>query len=132
MREKLDQYIKEYDTIIMYALPEQRLYERMLDVLLVHLEKTATELCEKRFLLLCPASFTGKKKLRCLLEKNPGNVNLVFLEPMDMDSILTLYYMYECTDKIRLLSDNPQYPSLVNYVKQKVLTQEELAECLLR
>lgn len=132
MREKLDQYIKEYDTIIIYTLIGQSLYERMFEQLLVHLEKGVTEFCEKRFLLLCPTSIISKKEIFSLLEKKLENVNIVFLEPMDMESILTLYYMYECTDKIRLLSDNPQYPSLLNYVKQKVLTEEELVECLLK
>lgn len=41
------------------------------------------------------------------------------------------YYLYEYSDKIQLIVDNPQYPSMLNYVKTGLLTEEEMIQALL-
>ncbi len=40
------------------------------------------------------------------------------------------YRLYEYTDDICVLDDNPLYPGLLNYVKTGLLTEEELIEAL--
>lgn len=40
------------------------------------------------------------------------------------------YYLYEYTDEIDVILDNPQYPSMLNYVKTGLLTPEEMVEAL--
>lgn len=42
------------------------------------------------------------------------------------------YYLYEFSDKYRLISDSPIYPNLFNYLKTGLLTEEELLEALLK
>lgn len=41
------------------------------------------------------------------------------------------YYLYEYSDNIQLITDNPQYPSMLNYVKTGILTEEEMIQALL-
>ncbi len=40
------------------------------------------------------------------------------------------YHLYEYTDDICVLEDNPLYPGLINYVKTGLLTKEELIDAL--
>jgi len=40
------------------------------------------------------------------------------------------YRLYEYTDNICVLEDNPLYPGLLNYVKTGLLTREELIDAL--
>ncbi len=40
------------------------------------------------------------------------------------------YYLYEYTDEIDVICDNPQYPSILNYVKTGLLTPKEMVEAL--
>lgn len=40
------------------------------------------------------------------------------------------YRLYEYTDDICVLEDNPLYPGLINYVKTGLLTKEELIDAL--
>ena len=42
------------------------------------------------------------------------------------------YYMYEYTDELSVIKDDPQYPSMLNYVKTGLLTKEEMIEALKR
>ena len=41
-----------------------------------------------------------------------------------------LYYLYEYTDDINVIVDTSQYPSLLNYVKTGLLTEDEMLEAL--
>lgn len=49
---------------------------------------------------------------------------------LKMKDIVDMFLLYEFTDKITLLTDNPAFPSLMNYVDQGILTEQELAEAL--
>lgn len=40
------------------------------------------------------------------------------------------YYLYEYTDDLNVIKDDPQYPSMLNYVKTGLLTKEEMIEAL--
>ena len=42
-----------------------------------------------------------------------------------------LYYLYEYTDDINVIVDTSQYPTLLNYVKTGLLTEDEMLEALL-
>ena len=41
------------------------------------------------------------------------------------------YHLFEYSDSIRLISDNPQHPSMLNYVKTGLLTEDEMHQALL-
>lgn len=51
----------------------------------------------------------------------------VILEASD-DNFNKYYYLYEYTDDLEVISDNPHYPSMLNYVKTGLLTKEEMIE----
>ena len=42
-----------------------------------------------------------------------------------------LYYLYEYTDDVNVIADSSQYPTLLNYVKTGLLTEDEMLEALL-
>ena len=52
------------------------------------------------------------------------------LSKEEQEKYKRLYHLYEYTDDICVLEDNPLYPSLLNYVKTGLLTDEELNEAL--
>ncbi len=45
--------------------------------------------------------------------------------------ILKLYRLYDFSDRLFVISENPQYGNLFNYVKNGVLSSEELVEAWL-
>ncbi len=49
----------------------------------------------------------------------------------EMDEILKLYRLYDFSDKVTVISNSDQYGSLFNYVKNELLTKEEMVEALL-
>ena len=49
----------------------------------------------------------------------------------DFEKIVNLYYMYEFTDKLCVLLEDPIYPHMMNYVLQGIITEEELVEALM-
>ena len=49
----------------------------------------------------------------------------------EMHDILRYYQLYEFTDKMIVISDNPQYPSMFNYIQQGLLTEYELVDARL-
>ena len=56
--------------------------------------------------------------------------NIDFLEN-DKSLERDLLYLYEYSDEIRLITDNPQFPNIINYVKTGLLTEEELLVALI-
>lgn len=57
----------------------------------------------------------------------------VLVLPADKYKDLTeLYYIYEFSDRIRMISGNRQHGSLMNYVSCGLLTEEEMFKSILR
>ncbi len=48
----------------------------------------------------------------------------------EYESYEKFYRLYEYTDAICVLEDDPLYPGLLNYVKTGLLTEEELRKAL--
>lgn len=55
----------------------------------------------------------------------------IILDKDDLKNIEKYYYLYEYSDDITVITDNPQYPSMLNYVKTGILTEEEMIQALL-
>lgn len=53
------------------------------------------------------------------------------LDEQQVNGIMEMYHMYEFSNKIHVISENPQYPSMLNYVTLGVLTEEEFYKALL-
>ena len=50
----------------------------------------------------------------------------------DEDIFDKYYRLYEYTDDVVVLDDDPLYPGLMNYVKTGILTEDEMIEALLK
>lgn len=48
----------------------------------------------------------------------------------ERDTIMRIYYMYDFSDRFQIISDNPQYGGLLNYVKTGLMTWEDIFEIL--
>lgn len=55
----------------------------------------------------------------------------IILDKDDLKNIEKYYYLYEYSDDITVITDNPQYPNMFNYVKTGILTEEEMLQALL-
>lgn len=55
----------------------------------------------------------------------------IILDKDDLKNIDKYYYLYEYSDDITVITDNPQYPNMFNYVKTGILTEEEMIQALL-
>ena len=66
---------------------------------------------------------------------NVGNVpDYAFLKSIpseDMNDILHFYRLYDFSDKITVISESSQYGSLFNYVRNGILTPEEMVDAIL-
>lgn len=62
-----------------------------------------------------------------------SNQNIIVrkLDKQQMNEVMEIYHMYEFTDKIHIVSENLQYPSIINYVTTGVLKEEEFYKALL-
>lgn len=76
------------------------------------------------------------KRILILSDKDiPGikdwNHQFQRLHEKEMDMIRRIYFMYEFSDRFQILSYNPQYGSLLNYVKSGDMTMEAVFQSLL-
>jgi|GEM_PF-2817025 len=54
------------------------------------------------------------------------------LSQIEMDELISLYHLYEFTDKIIFLSEAQcNYPSLMNFVRLGILSEDEMLEALI-
>lgn len=64
--------------------------------------------------------------------KSCVNGDLLHVTSRDgLKDVIRMYKTYEFTDKIIIVSDDNNYPCIYNYVKQKVITEEEMIEAIL-
>lgn len=112
--KKIEGYIQEYDSVF---------------VLNVRILKNKTIPQEI-------SKYSGKKILLLMKNQEIGNMpegNIVMRKISDKEyrSIEELYYMYEFSDRIHLLTDSTQYGSLDNYILNGILTEEEAFAALM-
>lgn len=49
----------------------------------------------------------------------------------EMDEVREMYFMYDFSDRVSVISDTSQYGSLFNYLENGVITIEDMMEALL-
>lgn len=115
MIETIKNYVQEYDRILVLS----------------------TGLLSNETIIRGISNYAGKKTL--LLIKNhetvnfpKNNVNIQSISGEQYRSIEKLYYTYEFSDRICLLTDGNQYGSLVNYILSGWLTEEQAFAALLQ
>ena len=59
-----------------------------------------------------------------------GNEKFSIIKQDEKEAMLKLYKMYEFTNKLVVLSSEGQYPSILNYYRQGLLSVDELIEAL--
>ena len=93
-----------------------------------------TEFENKVFLFDMQESHICWKELEPRLEericKCDSEIGIYHNSDEQKEDMIKQYLLYEFTDRITLLTDNPAFPSLMNYVDQGILTEQELAEAL--
>lgn len=85
-------------------------------------ESEALEKTSKKILILSTADIALGGHGSCEYHK---------LTDEEQGAMLQLYAMYDFSDRFQVLSDNPQYGGLLNYVKTGLMTMEEVFRAIL-
>lgn len=112
--KKIENYIQEYDSVFVLN----------------------TRILKNKTIFQGISKYSGKKIL--LLTKSQeiddvpkGSIDILRISDKEYCSIEELYYMYEFSDRIHLLTDSTQYGSLDNYILNGMLTEEEAFTALM-
>ncbi len=77
----------------------------------------------------------AEKKVLVLSDQSIPYTNIYHqycqLNTEELDAVRKIYFMYDFSDRFQVLSDNPQYGSILNYVKAGNLTMEAAFQTLL-
>ncbi len=65
------------------------------------------------------------------IEETLTDGRVKFVPKKTMSDIMSIYRMYDFSDKISVISEPDQYGSLFNYVKTGILTEKEMVDALL-
>ncbi|MCD8039167.1 MAG: hypothetical protein LUE96_08800 [Lachnospiraceae bacterium] len=53
------------------------------------------------------------------------------ISPVEMDELMDIYYLYEFSDKVIVLSENSVCPGMMNYVRQGILDKQSVAAAVI-
>jgi len=111
---ELEKDLMQYDSVLL-CIPNDvdSVLERLFDL-------SIFKQSEANFKVYIPSSFDMYVK---------ENVRVV--SGQEMNIILEYYRMYEFTDRLKILGENKQFGGLVNYLKNGILTEEEVFEAIL-
>ncbi len=113
--EKIKNYINEYDRIYLLA-KKDFMYSTFIQAISRH----STEKC----LILVVGLEKG------YMSKYGTNIRAIsYKEYRDIEK---LYCLYEFSDRIHILTDNPQYGGLDNYIYNGLLSEEEASMAILK
>lgn len=76
----------------------------------------------KKILILSDKDIPYRKNLNCQIQRLNGK---------EIDMIRQIYFMYDFSDRFEVLSNNPQYGGLLNYVKTGDMTMEAVFQTIL-
>lgn len=119
-KNDLENYIEEYEKIVIFDC-ESKWLENLLASIQ---EYISTQGFNKKILMLHTTN-------NIILDMSNENVEIHVLSREDMDGMLQLYSTYEFSNRVILLTFKSQYPSMLNYLSQGILTEEEFIEALL-
>ncbi len=89
------------------------------------------EECESIFLEIVKSVDPTCTEIWHSMQIESENDSVKYLRPEYLKEILNIYRLYDFSDKVTIISENSQYGSLFNYVKNGILTVEEMAEAIL-
>ena len=106
---ELESKLEKGTWIILYVLDDEELLQAIYNVL-----------CEK-----------DRVELWCAAEGNEDCDRIRYVSQSELKEILILYHLYEFTDKLIVFSDNSIYPNMMNYVRQGIISENELIQAIL-
>ena len=107
--EKIEKELNRGTKIIVYDLDDENLLRKICDEIK----------CRSQILIWTTCKFD-----------NPGEC-IEHIDGTSMRSIMSLYNLYDFSDKVVVISDSTQYGSLFNYVNTGVLSSDEMVKALL-
>ena len=90
-------------------------------------EKIKEILLKKEKIIICDDGMDLPDEIEIKLNEND---KLAIIKQDEREAILKLYRMYEFTNKLVVLSSGEQYPSILNYYRQGLLSVDEVIEVL--
>lgn len=113
---KLENYIEKYEKIFIINFDSQDNNH-----ILKRICKTISNMSKRHNFIICSENDFELERLN----------NIDYWSQEEMSEFLKLYLIYEFSDKIILLSDTTQYPSISNYIFTGLLTEELCCEALI-
>ena len=65
------------------------------------------------------------------IEEKPNSEHAKYVSKEDIDNVINIYRMYDFSDKVFVVSDTDQYGSMFNYVKNGIVSKQEMVDALL-
>lgn len=112
MPEKLENYLETYDMILLVETENDNTCKGL----------SGEDLAGK--LLNSQAFLRSEKKILILSEEN--------YPEKEYKELIRLYYMYEFSDKVRIIGRTNQHGNLMNYVDNGLVTEEEISDLILQ
>jgi hypothetical protein len=116
--KKLEEYLEKYQYIVVVDLTNAD-WKRLLEKAL----KKYNNECGRKNLFLVWEDGCGLS--------NPVYENVAILSDEEYREIREIYSTYECSDRIRVLAGQKNYPSVFNYLKTGLLTEQECFDALM-
>ena len=65
------------------------------------------------------------------IEEKSNSEHAKYVSKEDIDNVINFYRMYDFSDKVFVVSDTDQYGSMFNYVKNGIVSKQEMMDALL-
>lgn len=121
IKHRLKEFIDEYDKILVLdcdKITDKGLIYRFLK----HMNRPFTE---KKYLVLL-------NDIEVLRNIEEYIIDVVLLSRKEFDELMQIYRMYEFTDRITLVSEKNNFPGILNYLHNGILSEQECFEALLK
>ncbi len=112
--KEIEKNIEQYDRILIFDSNNKNLEELL-----------------NQFLKSKVLHNADKKVIIYGYSENIQNEQYRVIARSEYEDIISLYYLYEFSDKIMVISDSAQYASMRNYLSNNIISQEEYFEALL-
>lgn len=113
MKSRIEKWLAEYSKILIFKGSNPEFLEAVCSKIPQNAESDRT--------LFITTDYAGEYK----------NVNVKAVGEKGIHEILELYYMYEFTDRLQIISSDGRFGTLFNYVGTEVLTFDEAIEAFL-
>lgn len=125
MVEELKEDIDKYNKIIIWHISSVPMWQLFKDFYRLMIEN------DYQNILCIYTTDLNYEDEREIISDSKQRIIVEKPEKQQMNEVMEIYHMYEFTDKIHIVSENLQYPNMLNYVTTGMLTEEEFYKALL-